>query len=215
MSHAHRRVQGSVLGRHGLTLYEAITQPYLWADSHALIVLAAAVLIPTFGTGAAWIGRGGKTDKDGLFIANALFGFSLFVFSLSSVGAFVATSMLELDLFEGNFLVMVSPLVCLVFTAFGVLRVFPLSRLWSTQVIVDITAVVLACWAISWFVGKFGGWYIRAGGAAPAFGPDPRRLGTNRGGAVEKKPVQVDQGPGGNDACPCGSGKKYNKCHGR
>jgi hypothetical protein len=44
------------------------------------------------------------------------------------------------------------------------LRVFPLSRLWSTQVIVDITAVVLACWAISWFMRKFGGWYIRAGG---------------------------------------------------
>lgn len=47
-------------------------------------------------------------------------------------------------------------------------------------------------------------------------GPDPRQLATNRvEGQVEKKPVTVDDGPGRNDPCPCGSGKKYKKCHGR
>jgi hypothetical protein len=28
-------------------------------------------------------------------------------------------------------------------------------------------------------------------------------------------PVRVEPKPGRNDACPCGSGKKYKKCHGR
>lgn len=57
-----------------------------------------------------------------------------------------------------------------------------------------------------------------AGGlpAGMASGPDPRTLATNRGEEdAPKKPVHVDDGPGRNDPCPCGSGKKYKKCHGR
>jgi preprotein translocase subunit SecA len=59
------------------------------------------------------------------------------------------------------------------------------------------------------------GMSARAGGMAAAAVPDPRRLSTNRGEEGPKKPVSVDEGPGRNDACPCGSGKKYKKCHGR
>ena len=46
-------------------------------------------------------------------------------------------------------------------------------------------------------------------------GPDPRRLATNRGEGPRSAPVTVDDGPGRNDPCPCGSGKKFKKCHGR
>ena len=52
-----------------------------------------------------------------------------------------------------------------------------------------------------------------AAGLTPA-GPDPRQLATNRGEERERTPVSVEQEPGRNDACPCGSGKKYKKCHG-
>jgi preprotein translocase subunit SecA len=50
----------------------------------------------------------------------------------------------------------------------------------------------------------------------PPPGPDPRRLATNRGEQQqrEKTPVTVEAEPGRNDPCPCGSGKKYKKCHG-
>jgi uncharacterized protein len=34
------------------------------------------------------------------------------------------------------------------------------------------------------------------------------------GGAGLRKPVRADALPGRNDPCPCGSGKKYKKCHG-
>ena len=52
-------------------------------------------------------------------------------------------------------------------------------------------------------------------GAAGSSGPDPRRLATNREAGRERMPVSVAAGPGRNEPCPCGSGKKYKKCHGR
>lgn len=48
------------------------------------------------------------------------------------------------------------------------------------------------------------------GGAAT----DVSKLATNRGEAGPKTPVTADKEPGRNDPCPCGSGKKYKKCHG-
>jgi preprotein translocase subunit SecA len=63
------------------------------------------------------------------------------------------------------------------------------------------------------------GMSARAGaGTRPAIpaGPDPRSLATNRGEADQpKQPITVDKEPGRNDPCPCGSGKKYKKCHGQ
>jgi len=54
-----------------------------------------------------------------------------------------------------------------------------------------------------------------ASAAVPA-GPDPRQLSTNRGETQQQKaPVRGEKEPGRNDPCPCGSGKKYKKCHGR
>jgi preprotein translocase subunit SecA len=50
----------------------------------------------------------------------------------------------------------------------------------------------------------------------PAAGPGPSQLVTNRGEQErEQTPVSVEKEPGRNDPCPCGSGKKYKKCHGR
>ena len=48
-------------------------------------------------------------------------------------------------------------------------------------------------------------------------GPDVRRLATNRGDDAPRpnQPVTAPAEPGRNDPCPCGSGKKYKKCHGR
>ena len=45
----------------------------------------------------------------------------------------------------------------------------------------------------------------------------PQKLVMNRGeqGDEPKKPVRAENKVGRNDPCPCGSGKKYKKCHGR
>jgi preprotein translocase subunit SecA len=52
------------------------------------------------------------------------------------------------------------------------------------------------------------------GGLTAPPAPDPRDLATNRETDRPKAPAQAAQGPGRNDPCPCGSGKKYKKCHG-
>ena len=55
-----------------------------------------------------------------------------------------------------------------------------------------------------------------AGGARPAPPPSPGRMLTNKAGeAGPAKPSAVGDKIGRNDPCPCGSGKKYKKCHGR
>ena len=53
--------------------------------------------------------------------------------------------------------------------------------------------------------------------ARAAAGPatDVSTLATNRGESRKQKPVTVQARPGRNAPCPCGSGKKYKKCHGR
>ncbi len=55
-----------------------------------------------------------------------------------------------------------------------------------------------------------------AGAGLPPGGPNPATLQTNRGeeGAGQQPATAPDE-PGRNDPCPCGSGKKYKKCHGR
>ena len=54
-----------------------------------------------------------------------------------------------------------------------------------------------------------------AAAGLPMSGPDPRTLATNREEERSRTPVTVEKEPGRNDPCPCGSGKKYKKCHGR
>ena len=46
-------------------------------------------------------------------------------------------------------------------------------------------------------------------------GAQTRGISTNRNQEVVRTPVTATKSPGRNDACPCGSGKKYKKCHGR
>ena len=50
----------------------------------------------------------------------------------------------------------------------------------------------------------------------PAGATDVRRLQTNRGEETEvaREPVRADAKVGRNEPCPCGSGRKYKKCHG-
>ncbi|MGH7445888.1 MAG: SEC-C metal-binding domain-containing protein, partial [Longimicrobiales bacterium] len=52
--------------------------------------------------------------------------------------------------------------------------------------------------------------------AAPGLrqGPDVSRLQTNRGEQGKAAPAVAEKTVGRNDPCPCGSGKKYKKCHG-
>ncbi len=63
------------------------------------------------------------------------------------------------------------------------------------------------------FAGAFGGGRAAGGAAAPAQGaPRPARVGGDD--AAIKTVRREEPKVGRNDPCPCGSGKKYKKCHG-
>ncbi len=47
------------------------------------------------------------------------------------------------------------------------------------------------------------------------YGVNQNDLGPNMEQAIKQMPITVDKLPGRNDACPCGSGKKYKQCHGK
>ncbi len=61
------------------------------------------------------------------------------------------------------------------------------------------------------------GGHVDAPAASGGGGRGERELSTNRGGGEPEAVVTIhNDGPavGRNDPCPCGSGKKYKKCHG-
>jgi len=45
-------------------------------------------------------------------------------------------------------------------------------------------------------------------------GAAQEQAGADKGDAPKQEPLHAAQAPGRNDPCPCGSGKKYKKCHG-
>ena len=49
-------------------------------------------------------------------------------------------------------------------------------------------------------------------GPAPKY--EPTQVHTNRGDEPAKPKQAAADKVGRNDACPCGSGKKYKRCHG-
>ena len=51
-------------------------------------------------------------------------------------------------------------------------------------------------------------------GPVPGAGQKKRDLQTNRGDEEPRKPVKAGAKVGRNELCPCGSGKKYKRCHG-
>ena len=51
-------------------------------------------------------------------------------------------------------------------------------------------------------------------GPIPGAGQKKRDLQTNRGDEEPRKPVKAGAKVGRNELCPCGSGKKYKRCHG-
>ena len=51
-------------------------------------------------------------------------------------------------------------------------------------------------------------------GPVPGAGQKKRDLQTNRGDEEPRKPVKAGEKVGRNELCPCGSGKKFKRCHG-
>ncbi len=143
-----------------MSLGDLLASAYGWADAHAVQLLLAAIVVPALGTIAAWVGRGGRTDRDGRAVASALVGFGLVVFALALVFALLAHLLFERSVLEAHVALLAAPPVCLGLCLAGVRLVFPLDELASVRTLRDVGLFVLACALVLWLFSKFRGWGI-------------------------------------------------------
>jgi len=143
-----------------MTLNELLTETYRWADGNSDLILLAGVLIPVLGTGLAHLGKGGKTDADGRFIASAVMAVSILAVLAEVVFLFIARSQYEAGLFDANALLLLAPPLCLGGAIFGIRQVFPLNELGSVRVAADMGLLLLILGAVLWLFSRFRGWGI-------------------------------------------------------
>jgi hypothetical protein len=143
-----------------MTLEQALTESYGWAEQHATLVFAVALAIPVLGTLLAWIGKGGRTDADGRFIASAVIGLATLAVVAEMVGVFIAGAALRVSLLDMNVLLLLAPVLCLVGSVLGIKLVFPLSELGSVRTLRDAGVFLLACAVGLWLLSTFRGWGV-------------------------------------------------------
>lgn len=143
-----------------VTLNDLLTQSYHWGDANARTVLLASALVPLVGTLLAFIGKGGKTDADGRFIASTVIALAVLVVLVEVGGFFVARNLFSASLLDANALLLLSPVLCLVGSVLGIRMVFPLSELGSVRTLVDLGLFLLACGGAVWLLSRFRGWHV-------------------------------------------------------
>ena len=143
-----------------LTLNELFAGSYGWCDTHAGLVLLIAILTPIIGTVAAYIGRHGKTDLDGKYIASAIIAFAVLLVAVEIGSIALAVGPLGRSILDANVVILIAPILCLIGCVLGIRMVFPLNELGSVRTMADLFIFSLACIGVVWFLSKFRGWGI-------------------------------------------------------
>lgn len=150
-----------------MTLNELLVWSYAWALAHHQWIFLVAVLVPVAGTLLARLGKAGKTEAEGRFIASVVVGVGLVAIVLEVMALFVAHTLLRRSFLDADVLLLAAPVVCLTGCLLGIRWVFPLNELASVRTFLDVGAFLAACVAVIWLFTKFRGWgFIFFGGIA-------------------------------------------------
>jgi hypothetical protein len=143
-----------------MTILELVEAGYAWLCGHSTPLFLGSAALPAGGALLARIGKAGKTDADGRFIASA--GITLaFVFSLAMLGILLAAhELLGVSFSQVDIRLLLAPLVCLGATLLGMRLVFPLSELGSVRTARDILYFVLVSVGLLWVLSTFRGWGV-------------------------------------------------------
>jgi hypothetical protein len=153
-----------------MTLNEFFDASHLWAEQNTQLILLLSVAIPAVGTLLAYIGKGGKTDEDGRFIASVVMGFAMFAVVIAAMALFVSISMRGSSLLDANIALLAAPIICLFGSVIGLRMVFPLSELGVVRSLMDMGWFLFSCGLVFWFMSKFDGWRIHIFGSLFTFG---------------------------------------------
>ena len=143
-----------------MTLRDLLASSYTWANANAVWVFLVAVAIPVIGTLLAWVGRGGKTDKDGRLIASVVMGVALSAVVFEIAAITLSVGVMHLSALDAHILLLLAPVLCLVGSTFGIRLIFPLNQLGSVRTALDVGLFVAACLVVLWLFSKFRGWGI-------------------------------------------------------
>lgn len=132
---------------------------YAWAAERSTLIFAGACALPLVGTAAAWVGKKGKSDRDGRLIADALLVLSLLLVAAEVIGLVVADSAHGAGsrewLLEADALLLLAPIACLGLSLLGIRLVFPLGELASVKRLTSLGAFLAALAAAVWLLGRF------------------------------------------------------------
>ena len=143
-----------------MALGDLLVGLYWFGDTYSLWVFAAALLIPIVGSLAAWIGKGGRTARDGRFVSSVLVGFGFALVAVELLAVIAAQMLFAASVLEANALLLAAPVVCLAGALLGVHFLFPLNELGSVRTAFDVGLFVLGCAAVIWIFSQFRGWGI-------------------------------------------------------
>ena len=139
-----------------------LTRPeiYAWAAERSVVLFAGACALPLLGTLGAWIGKGGKSDKDGRLIANLLLIASLLLVLLELVGLVLAHRSLGRGsdmgwILEADVLLLTAPMACLGLSLLGIRLVFPLGQLETVRRLTSLGLLAGALLLGVWLLGRF------------------------------------------------------------
>jgi hypothetical protein len=141
-----------------VTLEQFLAAAYVWAVAHRVTILLVALAVPLLGTVLARIGKAGKTDRDGRFIASVVVGIGIVAMILEMLAIAIGAGVMGRSVLEGDVILLASPLLCLGGAIVGIRLVFPLNELASVRTALDVGAFMLACAVVVWFFSKFRGW---------------------------------------------------------
>lgn len=152
-----------------MTLNEFFDSTYQWGEQNAQLILLLGVAVPALGTLLAFIGKGGKTDEDGRFIASMVMGLAMFAVVLEVMAIFVGVYIRGSSLMDANAALLAAPIICLVGSVLGLRLVFPLAEIGVVRSILDMVGFFVSCLFVIWFMSKFNGWYIGIHGSLFTF----------------------------------------------
>lgn len=144
-----------------MTLDQFFRAAYLFGQQNATVLLLGFGLVfPVVATVLAWIGRGGKTDRDGKFIASLFLGAAIVALVGELVGLWVATSIYHTSVMQAPVALLAAPVLGSVLTLVGIRWIFPLNQLAPARTAGDLALLALLCGGLIWFFSKFRGWGI-------------------------------------------------------
>jgi hypothetical protein len=141
-----------------MTVAELLGAGYAWADGHAGALLTVGLVVPLLGTALAWIGKRGRSEADGRWIASASVALALGLVVLEALAVWLARHVLGVSPLDGNVLLLLAPLACLGGVLAGVRLVFPLGELAAVRAAVDVGLLLAVGAGLLWLLSKFRGW---------------------------------------------------------